>query len=154
MKKYLLALFLTFATFAVHAASLITYPKDTAYLHNIDVLKLNDVQNTMLMIYVPYPGSISNNCNLLIRTNYGQPLQTLLDRLIITPIGSLPALPEVKGSIIIPLALEGYLGGIMIETKDGKSIAENVAAAYPPMKKGNLQEEVGMLAGICHRKFP
>ena len=154
MKNFLLAILLSLTTLTAQAGHLKTYPHDTVFLDNLDILLLGEVENKQLTIWVPYPGNISNNCSLLMRTASGIPLKPLLDRLIIT--STIPAKPEVKGTIIYPLPLETYLGGITVQTIDGKSLAENVHAAFPPQGTKSTVDynEVGFIADVCHRKLP
>ncbi len=153
MKKYLLALLLSLSTLTAQASSLKLYPHDTAFLGNLDVIMLNNVENSHLIVYTPYPGQISNNCTLIMRTESGDTLKPLLDRLIITSMT--PPAPEVRGSLIYALGLETYLSGITIQTKDGKSIGENTRAVFPPQRnEGDVNlSDVGLQAGVCHRKF-
>lgn len=149
MKKLIFATVLSLTSLAAYSyPATINYPGNTTYLSNLDVLSLNSVENSSLQISTGYPGYISYNCSLIMRTKDTRSLQPFLSRVKVSLAGAFKQKPEMKGTIVWPLAQGGYLGGITIETLDGKSIASNIAAAYSDVQYPGV---IGIYADVCHK---
>ncbi len=152
MKKLILASILSLASLTAHAYPANTsFPGDYAFLSNLEILKLNTVENSTLIITTGYPGAISHNCSLVMRTQNNKSMETFMSRVDVSLIAAFNPKPEVKGSIIWPLSQGGYLGGIKIITKDGKSIASNVALSFPGNEGNESPTEIGLYADVCHK---
>ncbi len=148
MKKLIFASILSLVSIAAHSyPANMNYPHDIVFLKNLDVLKLSNVENSTLLIETAYPGAISYNCSMVMRTQNSSSMKAFLDRVEITVMGEQKLPVEKKGNVIWPLAQGGYLDGITIKTKDGKSIASNMAEAFT-----DEEVEIGLYADVCHKK--
>jgi len=118
-------------------------------IDNITPVFLNKIDESIVEISQAYTGKeYSGSCSTVIRTRRasGHTLRQLSQRLniyrlytqnIITPS------TVSYGAIVFPLASDRFLDGIRIETKDGKSIKENVASI------AGKDTDIAVLAGVC-----
>lgn len=145
MKKTLviLASLLSINAYAIPAAN--------ANLDNLTIIKLNDIQENHLSVRVAYPyKNGSGTCSIIIRTRYSVDLKKLADKFVfIQDISGSPVIPNssTNGALMFALVEDAFVDGIKIETKDGKSIAENIASVLPPAGKNN--NDVGVVGGVC-----
>jgi hypothetical protein len=120
---------------------------DFIYLSNLSIIKLNDIPYNKLYIHVGYPGKrVSGSCSIVIRSEGGDAdgaLKKLADRFIFTKIADTPIIPDSSNNaaLVFPLKQGTFVDRITIETKDGKSIGENVTSASIGY--------VGVFAGVC-----
>ena len=147
MKKLLFGLltfFIALNTFAL--------PKLEVYLGSLTVYKLNNVKQSAITLYTYRPGL--TDCSILIRSNTANDLKSLEDRFYVSvnfPASDMsPYL--IPGSLVYKLQDRVVYATVILKSKDGRSIAENIAELYPPTD--NDSHDIAALSGICHGDEP
>jgi hypothetical protein len=148
MKKLILMIITNLIPFSAYAA-----PIDEVALDSLTVHKLNNVKTNNLRIIQSYPGKdISGSCKIVIRTRQYpyESLNKLALRLEFKQAySSAQATMDSsnRGALVFALKEHSFVDGILITTKDGKSIAKNVAEVFPDNRNG--ESDVGVMAGVC-----
>lgn len=148
MKRALLMVFTSLLSISSYAM-----PAKSIDVDNLSMVKLNDVQENRLTIKMSYAGKpYSGSCSIVVRTRRGfdDTIVKLSDKFnFIHWLSSESIVPDVstRGTLIFPLQKGSFVDGITIETKDGKSIAENISSFFHGSKDSNY--DVGALTGIC-----
>ncbi len=143
MKKLILLLSASLLSINVHASDITLY--------NRDAVKLNDIQDNQLNVTVYYSGKkISGICSVVIKAHGGEDklFKALANQFTYTDKYASPEKIEPNMStaraVVIPLGEYRFVDTITISTKNGKSIAENISAAFP-----GPDNEIGLSAGVC-----
>lgn len=127
---------------------------NTINMTSISAVHLSKIKSNKITLQVSLSGQ-SLICSFLMRDKNASPnigiSQKLLDRFKYTRLSSDQEMSYSENSnhdLVFNLQKGAFVDGLTISTRDGKSIASNVAAVYA-MPDGFLLDDVGVLAGLC-----
>lgn len=146
MKKLILILFFSLFSLSSYAA-----PANSIDIDGLSVYPLNPVQTNNLTVYGHTSGAISAGiCRIIIRSAHGEDgFADLAKRFKFTQsLGGMPGqevAPIVKRYALMFKLMKVDYGfeNVLIETKDGKSIGENIKAVFG-------DTPVAVIAGTCY----